>query len=249
MQSTFYNASEIEGQHGLREASTLQAHNAFAEEVLSEKHTLLPGSRRGLGQQIGPAYQSTAQAGGSVWHGVMVHTEKTQWFYMSWGCEVFWILFVIMATTMEMWGSCPFEMGLAPVCTYCYSTPFVAWTGALVVLWLLHLYLFVLLVSRGFRLRLRDLGQSVSENVAKGVPENAIYLFGYLSAALSSWLFVGILVVLWSNSCTRGGQVFQNRERSQLMLWTAILNVCVAPVLIFFGRFFDVSELCQSDSS
>lgn len=243
MQSTFYNSSEIEGQHGLREQVTLQAHSAFAEDVMSEKHTLLPGNRR---ESVS---RGAAHSGGSVWHGVMAHTEKTQHFYMAWGCEVFWILFVIMATTMEMWGSCPFEMGLAPVCTYCYSTPFVAWTAVLLVSWLLHLYLFVLLVSRGFRLSMRRLGQTIEDNTAKGVPENAIYLFGYLSLLLCAWFVAGVMVVIWSNNCTRGGTVFANSERSQLMLWTAILNVCVAPILIFFGRCFDIGDLCQSSSS
>lgn len=249
MQSTFYNPSEVVGQLGRREQCSMQAHSSFAEEVLGEKHHLLPGGRRMAAQPIGQAEHSIR--GGvhnahSVWHGVLTHTMNTQWFYIAWGAEIFWVLFVVMAVTKEMWGSCPFEDTMfVPNCRSCFSTTFVMWTIGLAALWFLHLYFFVLLVSRGFRFHLRHLGRTIPENAAKGIPENALYFFMYLSLVLALWFFAGLVFLIQSNQCLRGGQIFERHHRSQLMFWTTALNVLFGPILLAVGRCYDVSELCK----
>merc|ERR1719213_268773 len=96
--------------------------------------------------------QPATRAGQGVLNGIMIYTRGSEWILFV------WIMFVVMANSMEMWGSCPFEMGLTPVCKYCYSQSFVSWNFVMTAMWFLHLYLYVLLLSRGFQFRLRNMG-------------------------------------------------------------------------------------------
>lgn len=217
MQSTYYVPDEIEQQRGLREANTLQAHSDFAEEALSERTRLVQTVKRQ-----------------PVWHDLLAQAERQTWRWAVWSVEVMLMLFVVMAFSMEMWGSCPFEMGLEPVCQYCYSKTFLVWNLGLVVLWFFNLYMFLLLVSRGFVLRFTDLGSAFSENTAKGVPEGAVSTYLYLTVATLAWVVGGCFVLILSGSCD--SQQGSQNERSELMFATTLLNVIAVPILLLLGR-------------
>lgn len=227
MQSSFYVPDEIEARHGMREPCTLDDHHEFAKEVLGEKEPILPKAIR---------------ESNSIWHGLLEHTAEFPAIYIVWGLELFWLLFIVMATSMEMWGSCPFEMGLAPVCQYCYSTVFLVWDVVLVVAWFFNLYLFVLLTSRGFQARFMALGRVTSENRPLGIPVNAMHLFSWLCFLLVVWLIVGVIILVKSNECVTGPKIYANRYRSTLMTTTTLLSAIFVPVLLLLGRCSDVNK-------
>mmetsp|Transcript_31927 Transcript_31927/g.56328 ORF Transcript_31927/g.56328 Transcript_31927/m.56328 type:complete len:238 (-) Transcript_31927:96-809(-) len=233
MQATHYVPDEIDQVHGRREECSLKADNDFAAEVLGEKQKLMP--------------QELKQQARSVVHDLFVYISDRQWIFIVWSLEVFWIAFIVTSCSMEMWGSCPFEMGMAPVCQYCMSTTFLTWLWALVVLWTFTLYTYVLLTSRGFSFKLRYLGLTVVQNNMKGIPAKAIYLFLFLSSTYILWLILGIVILLRSENCTFGGVLYGNRPgRSVLMFWTTLLSVLIAPVLLFFGRCDDAKDLIEA---
>lgn len=228
MQASHYVPDEIEGRHGLRASCSLPADHAFAEEVLGEKKKLVP---------------KAMEKGQTIWHDINSYTKDRQWIIAIWGIESLWLIFVTLMIAMEMWGSCPFEMGFTPVCKYCYSTTFLVWNGGLLALWFMNLYLYVLLISRGFSFKLRSLGHTVGVNKAKGIPVNAIYMFIYLTIALFAWLAVGIVVIVMSNQCLRDGRIFGHSGRSILMFTTTFIGLVACPVLMFLGRVNDIDEL------
>lgn len=223
MQSTHYVPDEIEHKHGHREPCTLQAHNEFAEEVLGEKKRL--------------TQPQAIYKGHTVLHDLLAFTSDRQWIYVVWGLEFLWLLFVVAVCSMEAWGACAFEMGITAVCQYCYSGVFLFWNAVMVAFWSLHLFLFVLLVSRGFFFKVRFLGLATSQNTAKGIPVNAIYLFWSLTAAIFLWLVAGVIVLVLSNSCLYGGPNSLSRPgRSVLMFWTTMFTLVLALPFLFFGR-------------
>merc|ERR1719510_1435075 len=128
-----------------------------------------------------------------------------------------------MAICVEMWGACAAEMGLTPACKYCYSTVFLLWNGILVTLWFLHLYLFVLLVSRGFKMGLRlfwNPRELFKDAERRDIPQGAVAAFMYLSTGLLAWLVVGAFVLILSDTCQEKGTVFgaSRPGRSSLMV-------------------------------
>lgn len=223
MQATHYVPDEVERKHGHREEATFKAHTDFAEEVLGEKRKL--------------TQPQVVQQGHTIFHDLLVFTSDKQWVFFVWALEIFWILFTITAIAMEMWGACAFELGSASYCSYCYSSSFLTFLGVLVALWVFNLYTYVLLLSRGFQLKFRFLGLTVQRNVTKGIPSNAVVLFLCLSTAMFLWLIYGIVMLILSGSCLRGGMIYGNRPgRSMLLFWTCILSIILTPVLFFFGR-------------
>mmetsp|Transcript_102242 Transcript_102242/g.329664 ORF Transcript_102242/g.329664 Transcript_102242/m.329664 type:complete len:224 (+) Transcript_102242:142-813(+) len=220
MQATRYVADEVEKERGLREPVTLQYHNDFAEDVLL-------GERQRL-------VREALEEGKSVWHGILAHTKGCRWVLGIWALEILWLLFVIMANSMEMWGSCPFEMGLAPVCQYCFSRSFLVWSSVLVILWAFHLFLSVLLASRGFSFRFRAM--SLLDSEIAGVPRSASQLFLLLSALLVAWLVVGIVLLVLSDSCLRGRTHHSVHGRSGLMFASSVASVVLLPLFLGLGR-------------
>merc|ERR1719181_2391500 len=107
---------------------------------------------------------------------------------------------------MEMYGACAFELGTTSYCTYCYSSQFLTFLFGLIVLWMFNLYTYVLLLSRGFQLKLRFLGLTVQRNKDKGIPGTALYLF--LSTAMFLWLLVGLVMLFTSSTCLRSGMIY-----------------------------------------
>lgn len=223
MQATHYVPDEIRKEHGFYEASTLRGDYDFAAEVLGEKQQL--------------SQPQAIQQGHTIFHDLLVFTSDRQWIFLVWALEIFWLLFVVTACTMEMWGACAFELGASSYCTYCYSSQFLTFLGVLVGLWVFNLYSYVLLLSRGFQLRLRFLGLTVQNNKNKGIPANACYLFTFLSSAMFLWLIYGITSLIFSHSCLRSGMIYGNRPgRSALLFWTCLLSVIFTPILFFMGR-------------
>mmetsp|Transcript_140074 Transcript_140074/g.390455 ORF Transcript_140074/g.390455 Transcript_140074/m.390455 type:complete len:225 (-) Transcript_140074:57-731(-) len=221
MQATQYIPDSREKAAGQREPANLQWHNDFAEDVLMTERQRL----------VSEALMESK----SIWNGLLAHTERRRWILGVWALEVLWILFVVMANSMEMWGSCPFEMGLAPVCHYCYSRPFLAWSTVLVLIWSLHLYMAVLMASRGFCFRPRASG--LIDNEIQGIPRSATSFFLYLFGVILIWDIVGIVTLVMSNSCLHDRSSFyHHHDRSGLMFYSVLASVVLAPVLLFFGR-------------
>jgi len=221
MQATQYIPDHIQKAAGQREPTTLQWHTDFAEEVTMDEHSKL------LGQ--------AADECKSMWRGLMAHTNGRRWIMVVWALEVLWILFVVMANSMELWGSCPFEFGLAPVCHYCYSRPFLIWNAILVVLWSFHVYMAVLMASRGFCFRPRASGHV--DNEIRGIPGMATNVFLYLFGFILVWDVVGIVITVMSNSCVRENTgTLHHEDRSGLMLSTTVASLVLVPVLLFLGR-------------
>lgn len=228
MQTTHYKADENEAfRRAPHSDCTLEAHHDFADDVLGEKKPLQPAARSSQG----------------VMNGIMLYTRGVEWVVFVWFAELLWIMFIIMGNSMEMWGSCPFEMGLTPVCKYCYSGSFITWGSVLVVLWFLNLYLYVLLCSRGFQCRLRTLGFVFRDNEAGGIPTTAIKLFLGLSGALVFWIIAGAFLLFLSNSCQYSSQIYLHHQRSPIMFNTAFATVMGLPFMLFFGRCSDVREI------
>jgi hypothetical protein len=223
MQATHYIPDEIERRHGHREEPSLKRHTEFAEEVLGEKRQLTQP-------------QAFHQAH-TIFHDLLVFTSDRPWIFLIWSLEIFWLLFVVTACTMEMWGACAFELGQTSYCSYCYSSQFLTFLFVLVGLWFFNLYTYVLLLSRGFQLKLRFLGLTVEWNKDRGIPTNAIYLFMCLSTIMFLWTLVGIVLLVFSQTCLRSGMIFGNRPgRSMLLYGTMVASIILMPILFFAGR-------------
>lgn len=230
MQSTFYVPEEIEEQTNgkLRENPSLESHTIFAEEALGERHPL-----------VGP---QRVKLHDSLWHGLLVHTREYTRIYLIWAFEILWLLFLSMVMTTEMWGSCPFELGLAPACVYCYSLPFVLWSFVLTIVWFLNLYLFVLLVSRGFSITVAKFGRCVKDNKDRGIPKNALLTFWYMNIFLVCVEIAGIAILALSSQCNSVGSAYEGRSRSPMMFWSVVCSVVCVPILYGLGRFKDVNH-------
>mmetsp|Transcript_89497 Transcript_89497/g.191804 ORF Transcript_89497/g.191804 Transcript_89497/m.191804 type:complete len:223 (+) Transcript_89497:149-817(+) len=222
MQATRYVQDENEGRKVPSDLATLQLHNDFAQEVMGERKRLL----------------ADAENERSFWQGLAVNTRGRRWICGVWALEILWMLYVVLANSMEMWGSCPFQMGLSPVCQYCYTEAFLAWSCILIVVWLLQLYLSVLLISRGF-----DCKPSTSamlDNEIKGIPRTASALFYALSGILLATLLGGVVVLCLSSTCQSGHEdgFMVHQPRSSLMFGTTLASVVLVPALLFLGRCF-----------
>jgi len=222
MQTSRYVPDENEGRKGERQASNLEDDYHFAEEVIGERRRIIAtAEEKALG----------------VVDGVRMNTKGDRWILLViWAIELLWIMFVVIAVLVELWGSCPIITGLPPTCRYCYSGSFLIWNTVNVVIWIYHLYLSVLLVSRGFVFRLTAPGLVYVENEAKGVPKDAIFAFLILSLLLFIWLIIGVFILMSSSSCSHGFHIFAFHNRSDLMLWTTSLSVILVPILIVLGR-------------
>lgn len=222
MQATQYIPDHTQKAAGQREPTSLQWHSDFAEEILMDERSKL--------------IAEAVEEGKSMWNGLLAHTRNRRWILAVWAVEVLWILFVVMANSMEMWGACPFEMGLAPVCQYCYSRPFLIWNSILVVLWGFHLYMCVLMASRGFCFRPKSSGYV--DNEIRGIPRLAMSVFLYLFGLLIVWVIVGIVIAVMSNSClqTSTSNFYHHHDRSGLMFSTTVASLVLVPILLFFGR-------------
>jgi len=234
MQATHYVPDEIERRHGIRDTCTLKSHHDFAAEVLGEKQTL--------------SQTQMVQQGANMFHDLLVFTSDRPWIFFVWSIEIFWMIFIATACTMEMWGACSFELGATSYCTYCYSGQLLTFLGVLAVLWIFNLYTYVLLLSRGFQMQLRFLGLTVQKNAEKGIPRMACYLFMFLSTLMFVWLIGGVITLIMSNSCLRSGLGPERAQpgRSQLMFWTCVATLVLTPLLCFMGRCEDAKAFCRS---
>lgn len=224
MQATIYRPDDVEGRRRtVRDPSTLSDDLHFAQVALGEK---------------APLVDEAGREAVEVWSNLLRYTRTKPWVTFVWSLEILVLLFVLMAVCMEAYGSCPYEMGLAPVCKYCYSTQFLVWNSVLVLLWFLDLYLFALLVSRGFTLTMRKLGNVFVENEARGIPSSAIATFMYLTAGVATWLVLGLFMLIVSGPACAGGPIFamSSPGRSGLMVSTTTFSLVATPILFFQGR-------------
>jgi len=216
MQATHYVPDEVEpSQRGRREPTFFEYHADFVEEVLGEKRRLVT---------------EALDEGQTVWQGLMANTKHKRWVWGIWAMELLWILFILMANAIEIWGTCPFQMRVSSACFYCYSQPFLAWSFVLVTFWCMDLVLSMLLVSRGFKFTFK---RGVDDASAKEIPRRAVALFFALLVALGLILLAGGLILVMSGEC---GGYPRYQERSTLMMGTTLATLFGLPLLVVLGR-------------
>mmetsp|Transcript_71305 Transcript_71305/g.133374 ORF Transcript_71305/g.133374 Transcript_71305/m.133374 type:complete len:243 (-) Transcript_71305:64-792(-) len=227
MQSTKAILNEIQGQKLPRTSSNacaMPTDYAFAELAVGEKQQLLP-------KVVDTSY--------GVWRSILDNTQDWRWVFGAWTVEVVWMLFVAMLAAVELWSHCPFEFG-ALACTHCFSGDFLTWQAVVLVLWVLNLYTFILLVSRGFHMSLKRIGSVLQDN--KGVPAVAILLLLTLTGLLFLTFLIGLGMVYHSRLCEFGDALYEHPQRSPLMFWSTLLTTFVAPLLILTGRCTDLGR-------
>merc|ERR1719282_1149135 len=90
-----------------------------------------------------------------------------------------------MATSMELWGTCAYEKGWVPQCRYCFTEVFLSWSAILVWVWIQHLFLSILLTSKGFTIKfstISSMAALTSDNKGKEIDKAPIYFFLVLLA-------------------------------------------------------------------
>mmetsp|Transcript_73147 Transcript_73147/g.206874 ORF Transcript_73147/g.206874 Transcript_73147/m.206874 type:complete len:203 (-) Transcript_73147:99-707(-) len=191
-------------------------------------------------ETTGEAQRLVPQVPPSVWQGILHFTQYRRRVPAVWALECVWMLFIVMANSLELWGSCAYEKGWAPMCRYCFTEIFLAWSAVLVWFWIQHLFLSILLVSRGFSAKISDVGSmSTMAKANKGIPVVAMYFFLILSAVMLFWVALGVLVLGLSCACP-DGRTFERTSttnpRSGLMVATTVVSVVITPVLLYVGR-------------
>eukprot|EP00927_Polykrikos_kofoidii_P019034 TRINITY_DN18872_c0_g1_i1.p1 TRINITY_DN18872_c0_g1~~TRINITY_DN18872_c0_g1_i1.p1 ORF type:complete len:237 (+),score=32.35 TRINITY_DN18872_c0_g1_i1:28-711(+) len=201
----------------------LADHTVFSEEVLGERSSI---ARHAFLKKEKFVTRFTVMAGEQ---GVLCG---------AWSLEVLGMLAVSMVLCIEFCGSCIVDSNFLFFCAHCYSRPFILGILGFLCVWFLNLFLFVLLVTKDFVFQLSALSDVFDEHDAKHIPREAITMFLYLSVALLAVWAVNIVLFINSGSCAGHGvsSLGENPERSPLMVSTVGFIVCVAPVLIFFGR-------------
>jgi len=227
MQATIYIPDEVEGRKGYRERCTLQEHDAFVARVLGEEGPLLP---------------KVIERTHTICHSLLENSRQFKSVFLLWSVEVFWWFFAGLAVAIEMWSDCPFELGVTPVCSHCYSNVFVVWNIVFILAWFSNLYLFTLLVSQGFTVRWRSLGRCASENAVLGIPTTASRVFLSLLGFLYVWIFVGVCALALSSECSCYVAACNTMGRSSLMYTTTFVGVLLACVLLPLGRLADVNR-------
>eukprot|EP00929_Paragymnodinium_shiwhaense_P062488 TRINITY_DN31196_c0_g1_i1.p1 TRINITY_DN31196_c0_g1~~TRINITY_DN31196_c0_g1_i1.p1 ORF type:complete len:234 (+),score=39.49 TRINITY_DN31196_c0_g1_i1:87-788(+) len=222
MQSTIYKT--FENRETIQDDCTLLHHTRFAEQVLGAPR--LPDKLKGE----------------QFWENLVRETRGrmcSTWF--GWCLETLAIVIVVMAMAMELYGSCPVEMGLLPTCRYCYSEQFLWWHGVFVSLWFFDLYFFVLLVSKGFAMR-TERGIWV-DNEDRGIARNTITSFLVLTAMIAVVWLVGIFLYFEGGmDCRPGFQSMrpmwaqENVGRSSLMVNSLFYSLVLGPFVILLGR-------------
>lgn len=156
--------------------------------------------------------------------------------YVFWGLEVLWLVFLFVAASVELFNYCPFETGLIPHCNRCFSTTFLAWVGIHVFAWTLDIYVYILLVSRGFRFSPARPMKCLPDSNRSGIPRTPVLFFLALNVFLLLWGFAGFGVVIASNRCAMGGRIYQTVPRSAMMFYSTLFTVILSPCLFFLGR-------------
>lgn len=167
---------------------------------------------------------------------VNIYSKTHPKIFFGWILEVAWLVVIGIIMVKEVWGACPTATDLMPVCRYCFTWPFTAWTLLLMVIWSFNLYVYVLLVSRSYSMvRFGTFNMSV--------PRSARTLFAWLCILLICTFILGAVVLVMSDSCSNWTHTTEKPARSTTMFWTVFATVVGAPFLVFLGRCFGYSEL------
>lgn len=157
---------------------------------------------------------------------------------MTWVIEVILFIFTSLFIAFEFWTSCTRDVGL-PHCYGCYTSAFITWSMVWQGLWVIHLYTFLLLVSRDFEMYIGGgiLSELMTNVLDRGIPRQGIVFYVAESVMLIAWWVIGVCVVISSNSCLRGGRIYGDVGRSGLLFWWTIWNLVIWIPLMIFGRF------------
>lgn len=195
---------------------------AFAEAALNK-----PSSMGGFLKESSAAVEN-----------LQFFTHKKPLVYLFWGAEVLWLMFIFVSASHEFFKYCPFETGLVPRCSRCFSTTFLAWLSIHIVAWSLNLFVYVLLVSRGFRFSPVRPMRCLPDAAVSGIPKPPVLLFLGLNGFLLLWGVTGFVVAILSNRCDDVAGLPRNITvpRSSSLFLSTFFTAILSPFLFFFGR-------------
>lgn len=233
MQYTHWKPHEHEGEGDLYVRSNLATDYKFAERVLDERTILLP-------QTMKDSIDETR----SVLHGVWFYTEGRHWWLITcWIVELIVVVYLLIVLTYEAVMYCPLDHGVNPFCEKCYDTEFLVFGYTWALFWLGNLWAYVLLISRGFTWKVKELNSVAETNRRKGVPGIAVYWWFITSAFNIIWLIVGIYVLVKSNDClsedTRSvhGHALRGKGlRSRTIFLSLLVSLILYVILFLIGR-------------
>jgi len=225
MQFSHYLPDEVIGSNGLRPESTLAVDYKFAKAAVDEKSALL--SRVGLKDKSQSGQKKIRQA-----------FKGTGKMAIVWVIEIFTFVFTVFFIAYEFWTSCTRDVGLSH-CYGCYTSSFITWSMIWLFLWIVHLYTFLLLVSRDFEMYIGGglLSELMTNVLDRAIPRQGIVFYVAESVLLALWWIIGLCVLISSNSCLRGGRIYGDVGRSGLMFWWMLWNLVIWVPLMIFGRF------------
>jgi len=204
--------------------SDLGKDTEFANEAIEERKGLLPHVTNELKTRANDLIKHTSHD-----HGYFI--------CVVWAAEILVLLVIFMAMFIELWSSCPLELGIWPACRLCYSYNFLSFLGIWVIVYFLNLFVFGLLVAAGFTFSASRISLTLQDNCRdKNIPSAGVKFFIVSLIALAIWWIVGLSVLMNSNQCLRGGHLFIRNPRSELLWWTTLLTLITAPILLTFGR-------------
>lgn len=221
MQHTNFRADEAIWSHDYRMPSNMEADYKFAEKVHDERSVLIPAT-----------IDHCTWLGGNIWY----YTDGNRWWIAVWLFEALAVLGIGIMIVQEIYSGCPIVLGLDPYCRRCGSLRLLSWLSVAAVGWAANLFVYTLLVSRGFRWSIMKAHKAVQENRPKGIPGIAVMFFFAVSIGLFVWLVVGLVVLISTNRCLYGGKLAPKGERSFGLFLTVVLTLIFFPILFLFGR-------------
>lgn len=164
-------------------------------------------------------------------------THRKPWVWGYWGVEILWVMYLLVMGSIEFFRYCPFETyGVLPHCGRCFSTTFLTWIGIFVLTWSLNLFVYILLVSRGFRFSPIRPVRCLPDSARNGIPKTPVLFFLGLNGFLILWGITGFIVAIASNRCSDGVMINKTVPRSLVMFWSTLLTSILSPIFFVLGR-------------
>jgi len=226
MQQTFYRPDEVEGTHQLWWPSSMQSDHNFADNVCKEETPLL----------VQPLVQ-----GWKICKDILYFTSERRWVLVIWALEVPVLLTLCVILYLEFERACEILPGGVLYCQLCGQSSLLAWNSVWVYMWSLNLFVYVLLISRGFGWSLGSINCVIADNRVKGIPGVGVLFFLLVSVLQVLWFVVGIVVVISTNHCLTD-RLARPTPRSALLFWTTLVALVLYPVFYALGRILGASD-------
>ncbi|CAD7935223.1 unnamed protein product [Amoebophrya sp. A25] len=167
--------------------------------------------------------------------GIFLHTKHFRMQRKIWVAELLFLVVLEIIFVMELVGHCKFIGAFtAPRCERCYSDMFLFVAFGTGVLWLLHLYLFILLKSKGFYITRQVLKQGVYATYEGVFTDMALNTYFGFSFGLATMWFAGAFAAFESHIVCVGAGAGYERPRSQLLVYINTATLCFLPLCMLF---------------